>query len=203
MKLKHPNPSTPPRGAVNSDNGTARQKNNSLSLASLIHRRLCHLGGQNMNKMIQGDIAIGIPQNLKCDASVSLGCEGCIKGCMHRLPFPTHNEEESVKFDFGEFTHSDVIGPYRIGTIGKGYRWIVTFTYHASDFYRFPFTPQVRSFREILGMQSIRRTTNRKEDETHQVCSRWRVSDRKTQVTHRKRRDSIPNYPRAYTRAEQ
>jgi transposase InsO family protein len=58
----------------------------------------------------------------------TLGCEGYIKARMHKLPFPTHNEEESVKFEIGEFTHSDV------GTIGKGYRWIGTFTDHASDF---------------------------------------------------------------------
>jgi hypothetical protein len=51
--------------------------------------------------------------------------------------------EKSVKGSRGDslrvgqrlgIPHFDVSGPYRVGTIGKGYRWIKTSTDYASDF---------------------------------------------------------------------
>jgi hypothetical protein len=53
---------------------------------------------------------------------------------------PSRRPKHDVTRRYGNWHPSksfgvSVSGPYRVGTVGKGYRWIVTFTDHASDFF--------------------------------------------------------------------
>ena len=80
-------------------------KSNELT-ANLWHRRFCHLGMKNLQKICDFDMVKGLDSNLKFD---KVACENCCEGKIHRLPFPKN--EKNDKYGLLDLISSDVCGP--------------------------------------------------------------------------------------------
>ena len=87
----------------------------------LWHQRFCHLGYDNMKKLISQDMVCG----LKCDFSCKLDfCEHCCNGKNRRKPFPSMStQRDSVPL---ELIHSDVCGKLNPKSLG-GAEYFVSF----------------------------------------------------------------------------
>ena len=88
---------------------------------NLWHQRFGHLNTQQLMKIVDNQLALGvkIPKNEKMSF-----CEGCIEGKMHRHPFkPVGEIRSSEKL---QLVHSDVCGPMHTESFG-GQKYFVTF----------------------------------------------------------------------------
>ena len=85
------------------------------------HLRLGHLNGQQLERIVQKDLAIGV--NIPRKEELSF-CEGCIEGKMHRKPFKPVGEIRSTRRL--QLVHSDVCGPMQTASMG-GKKYFVTF----------------------------------------------------------------------------
>lgn len=94
----------------------------------LWHRRFCHLGMNNLRKLVAKDLVQGIDCNITKDSFI---CKNCCDGKNHRVPFPTvEGKREHKVFDL---IHSDVCGKLNPGSLGGGY-YFVTFIDDASRY---------------------------------------------------------------------
>ena len=92
-----------------------------LPEVDLWHQRLGHLNRQQLNTLVDRDLASGI--KLSTTSKLSF-CEGCVEGKMQRKPFkPLTHKQSKRKL---ELVHSDVCGPLQTESIG-GSRYFVTF----------------------------------------------------------------------------
>lgn len=85
---------------------------------NILHRRLGHLGYDNVKRLIAKDMVVGVD---KVEGRIVL-CEACIHGKQHRFPFPLSNKKARHKLDL---IHSDVCGPLPLSIGGK--RYFITF----------------------------------------------------------------------------
>ncbi len=85
------------------------------------HLRLGHLNGQQLERIVQKDLAVGVSIPRKEELSF---CEGCVEGKMHRKPFKPVGEIHSTRKL--QLVHSDVCGPMQIESMG-GKKYYVTF----------------------------------------------------------------------------
>lgn len=94
----------------------------------LWHRRFCHLGMNNVRKLISKDLVKGIDCEITKDSFV---CENCCDGKNHRVPFPTGkgNREHKIL----DLIHSDLCGKLNPGSLGGG-NYFVTFIDDASRY---------------------------------------------------------------------
>ena len=92
-----------------------------LPEVDLWHQRLGHLNRQQLNTLVDRDLASGI--KLSTTSKLSF-CEGCVEGKMQRKPFKPLTHQQSKKKL--ELVHSDVCGPLQAESIG-GSRYFVTF----------------------------------------------------------------------------
>ena len=76
------------------------------SNSALWHKRYCHLGYDNLQKLITKNLVTGMDCG-PCDTKFF--CENCCEGKLHRSPFPTFNGER-VKREFLDLIHIDVCG---------------------------------------------------------------------------------------------
>jgi len=87
----------------------------------LWHRRYGHLGIQNIKKLVNEDMVIGIT----CDTAEDVGvCEPCAEGKHHRTKFPTDGGKRSDSI-LG-LVHSDVCGKMSTPSLGGG-QYFLTF----------------------------------------------------------------------------
>lgn len=90
--------------------------------AELWHRRLAHLGYDNIERLT--DMSIGIDvSTADIKAASAVPCEPCCKGKQTRLPFPTSSTVTSRPL---ELVHMDLCGPLPEASLG-GARYIATF----------------------------------------------------------------------------
>jgi GAG-pre-integrase domain len=105
---------------------------------NLLHRRLGHLGFDNVHKLIN--------QKMVDDIDKVTGdqkfCEACALGKAHQLPFPNNKTTALNPLDL---IHSDVCGPLPTSIGGK--RYFVTFT---DDFSRRKFLYLLSAKSEVL-----------------------------------------------------
>ena len=94
----------------------------------LWHRRFCHLGMNNVRKLISKDLVNGIDCKITKD---SLVCENCSDGKIHRAPFPVG--EGNIEYKMFDLIHSDVCGKLNPGSLGGG-NYFVTFIDDASRY---------------------------------------------------------------------
>jgi hypothetical protein len=77
----------------------------SLASANLLHQRFAHANCRDVTRTINSkavkDTHLDPGQN-----KTAKGCDGCMYGKMHRLPFPTKGRERAEKV--GELVHGDV-----------------------------------------------------------------------------------------------
>ena len=92
------------------------------SKQSLWHRRFCHIGMKNLQKIYEKSLVLGI--DCKIDYSKDVVCEHCANGKNHRTPFPLHDVSKPRR-PF-ELIHSDVCGKIEPVTFGGGL-YFVTF----------------------------------------------------------------------------
>ena len=84
-----------------------------LPEVDLWHQRLGHLNRQQLNTLVDRDLASGI--KLSTTSKLSF-CEGCVEGKMQRKPFKPLTHQQSKKKL--ELVHSDVCGPLQAESIG-------------------------------------------------------------------------------------
>ena len=95
--------------------------------ASLCHRRVGHMGEQNVNKSVNVDLVKDMPIS-KQDMTF---CEPCVEGKARQQPNPKQCYTRSA--NILDLIHSDVGGPLKAQSFGgKGY--FVTFTDDCSIF---------------------------------------------------------------------
>jgi len=95
------------------------QASNDKSL--LWHRRLGHSNFRNMNKLVVGNHAVGIPQ--KKFSTIDL-CPACLKGKQHRASFKSKLINSHSKPL--QMLYMDLFGPTNIQSIGKkSYRLVI------------------------------------------------------------------------------
>ncbi len=92
------------------------------SALELWHSRLGYLGIENVIKLSEKDMVIGIG-GIHSDGNKSL-CEGCIVGKQHKTPYPMNPVNHAA--EVLEVTQSDVCGPMSIDALGYS-RYFVTF----------------------------------------------------------------------------
>ena len=93
----------------------------------LWHRRLCHIGFDNVRKLHNKQMVDGL--DIKLDDN-TIFCEQCCDGKQNRLPFP---KIEKPKRDPLELIHSDVCGMINPNSYGEG-KYFVTFIDDATHF---------------------------------------------------------------------
>ena len=103
------------------------QCSNVISDEILWHRRFCHLGINNVRKLISKELVDGIDFKITKDSYV---CENCNDGKIHRTPFPIRESNEHKVLDL---IHSDVCGKLNPGSLGGG-NYFVTFIDDASRY---------------------------------------------------------------------
>ena len=81
----------------------------------LWHRRLCHIGFNNVRKIVKDNLVSGIDFKLCSDDH---HCESCYDGKNHRVPFPTHKSQKNRKIL--DVIHSDLCGKIQPASIGGG-----------------------------------------------------------------------------------
>lgn len=98
-------------------------KHQAPETAELWHRRLGHVGGKKLARLVEEELVDGI--NVSADALKATGriseCDACAQGKMTRPPFPTSTSTTTRPL---ELVHTDVSG--RIGTksLGKAEYWV-------------------------------------------------------------------------------
>ena len=107
---------------------TAAHCSNVYSDEVLWHRRFCHLGMNNVRKLISKDLINGIDCKFTKD---SLVCENCSDGKIHRAPFPVG--EGNIEYKMFDLIHSDVCSKLNPGSLGGG-NYFVTFIEDASRY---------------------------------------------------------------------
>ena len=90
--------------------------------AELWHRRLAHLGYDNIKRLTTMSTGINVT-NSNIQTASTVPCEPCFKGKQTRLPFPT---SETVTNKPLELVHMDLCGPMPVESLG-GSRYIATF----------------------------------------------------------------------------
>ncbi len=88
-----------------------------LPEVDLWHQRLGHLNKQQLNTLVDRNLASGIKLSTTSELSF---CEGCVEGKMQRKPL-THKQSKRKL----ELIHSDVCGPFQAESIG-GSRYFLT-----------------------------------------------------------------------------
>lgn len=98
-----------------------RPKSSNVKDSYLWHQRFCHLGYDNLKKLVVQDMVHG----LKCDFSCNFDvCEHCCNGKNMRKPFPSINtKRDTVPL---ELIHSDVCGKLNPKSLG-GAEYFVSF----------------------------------------------------------------------------
>ncbi|GAQ89817.1 Transposon-encoded protein with ribonuclease H-like integrase domains [Klebsormidium nitens] len=92
--------------------------------AELWHRRLGHVGYENFQKMVQGDVVEGLEVEPSAFRALETSvCEPCIMGKQSRLPFPG---ADSVSTEPLELVYMDVCGPIPVASV-EGSRYFATF----------------------------------------------------------------------------
>ena len=76
------------------------------SNSALWHKRYCHLGYANLQKLIAEILVTGMDCG-PCDTKNF--CENCCEGKLQKSPFPTFNGKR-VKREFLDLIHTDVCG---------------------------------------------------------------------------------------------
>ena len=94
----------------------------SSSKEEIWHRRYCHLGVQNLQKLARDGL---VEQFDYCATIVIPFCEPCLKGKHHRSPFPLSSQKRASKPL--ELIHTDVCGKLSSKSFG-GAEYFVTFT---------------------------------------------------------------------------
>ena len=108
----------------------------------LWHCRFGHLGMDNISKLINGNMVVGL--NSSRDGEVSSTCESCIMGKQHRTAYPKGIPyRASEPF---EIVHSDVCGPMDVNSFGSS-RYFVTFI---DDYSRYTQTYFIKRKDEVL-----------------------------------------------------
>ena len=108
----------------------------------LWHCRFGHLGMNNVNKLIEGNMVNGMDG--VSDKSENQFCEACAKGKQHCCPYPrTADYRASEQF---ELVHSDVCGPMPVSSLG-GSRYFVTFI---DDYSRYTSVYFMKNKSEVL-----------------------------------------------------
>lgn len=92
-----------------------------LPEVDLWHQRLGHLNKQQLNTLVDRNLASGIKLSTTSELSF---CEGCVEGKMQRKPFKSLTHKQSKRKL--ELIHSDVCGPFQAESIG-GSRYFLTF----------------------------------------------------------------------------
>ncbi|MGS7221165.1 DDE-type integrase/transposase/recombinase, partial [Micrococcus luteus] len=82
--------------------------------SQLWHRRLGHSNFRNMNRLVTGNHAVGIPS--KKFSTTDL-CPTCLKGKQHRMSFKS-KLENSISKPL-QMLHMDLFGPTNVQSIGK------------------------------------------------------------------------------------
>ncbi|KAK1427855.1 hypothetical protein QVD17_16553 [Tagetes erecta] len=82
--------------------------------SQLWHRRLGHSNFRNMNRLVTGNHAVGIPS--KKFSTTDL-CPACLKGKQHRMSFKS-KQENSISKPL-QMLHMDLFGPTNVQSIGK------------------------------------------------------------------------------------
>ena len=95
----------------------------------LWHRRFCHIGINNINKMIREELVNGL--DIKTTSQQDFSCEDCHHGKQARIPFPS--KEETPRRKPFELIHSDVCGKISPKSHG-GKQYFVTFIDDATRF---------------------------------------------------------------------
>ena len=93
--------------------------------AELWHRRFCHLGADNMARLVQHDMVEGMA-GVTAAAFKQLKhgvCEPCVMGKQHRLPFPTSDGSKAAQPL--ALLHMDLCGPLPVPSM-SGSRYIAT-----------------------------------------------------------------------------
>ena len=107
---------------VRADEETASLASENPSEADLWHQRLGHLNRQQLNTLMDRELASGVKLST---ASEKLSfCEGCVEGKMQRKPFKSVSHRQSKRKL--ELIYSDVCGPLQVESIG-GSCYFVTF----------------------------------------------------------------------------
>jgi hypothetical protein len=98
----------------------------------LWHRRLGHLGIENMKRLLKEDMVTGIPHDswTKDDCH----CEGCMWGRQARKPFKHDDEKDRGVCLPGEEIHTDLWGPARVAQRHTGKRYSVRFLDRATRY---------------------------------------------------------------------
>ena len=109
----------------------------------LWHQRLCHLNYNSIERLSTGEIATGISCSL--NGETSDGCEPCVMGKMHKLPFPKESTTRSTQLL--ELVHSDLCGPMEVDSKG-GSKYFLTFT---DDYSRYTTTYFLQKKSEVVG----------------------------------------------------
>ena len=90
------------------------------------HFRLGHLSSQNVEKLANKDMVIGMKIiNSKNSLKLNDPCEGCLLGKMSKLPFPKKSNHRAKALL--EIVHTDLCGPMEIPSHG-GSRYVLMFT---------------------------------------------------------------------------
>ena len=96
-----------------------------------------------MKDMVLKNLASGL--NLgEFNSKDKLDCEACVKGKMHRIPFPKQSQHRATKAL--ELIHSDLCGPLQVKST-SGSRYILTFT---DDFSRYVYIYFLKKKPEVL-----------------------------------------------------
>lgn len=94
----------------------------------LWHRRMGHLGFDNLRKTISKELVKGIDCSVTSEPII---CESCCDGKNHKLPFlPTERNPNTVPF---HLIHTDVCGPFNPNSLGGG-KYFLTFIDDASRY---------------------------------------------------------------------
>ena len=117
---------------LNCTSPTISEANVSESIENKVklwHQRFCHLGYDNLRKLLNKNMVSGID----CSSSLEKPfCSDCCNGKNHKQPFPTFESEKRVVKPL-ELIHSDICGKITPDSLG-GARYFLTFIDEATKF---------------------------------------------------------------------
>lgn len=102
-------------------NGKSDVIPSTCSEMDLWHRRLAHVNGQLLSRIVKGNLIDGVKVSKPGELSF---CEGCVQGKLTRKPFKATGIRATRKL---QLVHSDVCGPMSTKSFG-GMSYFVTFT---------------------------------------------------------------------------